>query len=114
MDQNRAVDPETKECVTLSRDDMYRHWAAHWSELHRILREALPAGIVQFNHEALSVENSEDGTSVKVRVAKGGDTQDIMELQGDLIVAADGSMSRMRQYFVPTDKRRYATVTSYS
>ncbi|KAG6555957.1 hypothetical protein Mapa_001897 [Marchantia paleacea] len=107
-EENRAVDTERKVFITLASDAEYRHRAALWSELHRILRESLPPGIVHFDHEAISFEENADGRGIKVAVAEGGNTQLVKEVEGDFIVAADGSMSRTRQYYVPGDKRRYA------
>lgn len=110
LGQNRAIDTERKVFITLASDAEYRHRAAQWSELHRILRDSLPPGIVHFDHEAISFEENADGRGIKVTVAEGGNTQSVKEVEGDFIVAADGSMSRTRQYYVPGDKRRYFTV----
>ncbi|KAL3689483.1 hypothetical protein R1sor_015792 [Riccia sorocarpa] len=110
-EENRAVDPERKVSVKLARDENFRHWAVHWGQLHRILRESLPPGIVHFNHEAISFEDSEDGKTMLVKVVEGGSNNNlhaVKEVWGDLIVAADGSVSRTRQFYVPGDKRRYS------
>lgn len=101
--QNRAVDSERDDPVVI-RDDTYNHRAAHWSDLHHLIHDALPSGIVRFGHEVLSFEELQGG-SVRVRVSKGGDAVD--EVEADFMVAADGSMSQTREKFVPNDMRRY-------
>lgn len=111
--QNRAVDIERKVFVTLSRDDGFRHRAILWSDLHRILYDALPSGIAQFGHEATSLEENKDRSSIRVTVSVTGDENSeaevSKEVHGDIIVAADGSMSRTRQFYLPNETRRYCT-----
>ncbi|KAL2631628.1 hypothetical protein R1flu_016314 [Riccia fluitans] len=108
FEENHAVDTKRKVRVTLARDEEYRHWALHWGELHRILRDSLPPGIVHFNHEAISFEDTEDGKTMIVKVVEGDSNRSVKEVWGDLVVAADGAMSRSRQFYVPEDNRRYS------
>ena len=90
------------------KDDTFNHRAAHWSDLHHLIHDALPSGIVRFGHEVHSFEElrGADGEPrVRVRVSKGDDA--IEEIEADFMVAADGSMSQTREKFVPNEKRRY-------
>lgn len=103
MEENRVVKSKNVDVVT--RDEGYNHRAAHWSDLHRLIHDALPAGIVRFGHEVLSFD--EQGEHVLVRVAKGGEDA-VEEVEADFMVAADGSMSKTREKFVPNEKRRYS------
>lgn len=107
--QNRVVKSKNVDVVT--RDEAYNHRAAHWSELHRLIHDALPAGIVRFGHEVLSFD--EQGEHVLVRVAKGGEGA-VEEVEADFMVAADGSMSKTREKFVPNEKRRCSILSSQS
>lgn len=101
---------DSKEARLVCRDEGYGHRAAHWSELHQLIHNALPSSIVRFGHEVISFEEIQgiDGKPfVKVRVSKvGADNNDIEEVEADLMVAADGSMSQTREKFVPHEKRR--------
>ena len=90
--------------LVVVKDDTYNHRAAHWSDLHHLIHDALPSGIVRFGHEVLSFEELE-GPRVRVRVSKGDGTAE--EVEADFMVAADGSMSQTREKFVPNEKRRY-------
>lgn len=90
------------------KDDKYNHRAAHWSDLHHLIHDALPSGIVRFGHEVLSfveLQGADGEPRVRVRVSKGGDT--VQEVEADFMVAADGSMSQTREKFVPNEERRY-------
>lgn len=112
-EENRAVDTDRKVFVTLSRDEEFRHRAIHWSDLHRLLYDSLPSGIAHFGHEAVSLQESKDRSSFRVSVAvtkENGDDepQVTKEVHADIIVAADGEMSRTRQLYVPNEPRRYA------
>ncbi|CAM6096248.1 unnamed protein product [Calypogeia fissa] len=118
-EENRAIDQEKKVFVTLSRDEEFRHRAIHWSDLHRILYDSLPSGIAQFGHEAVSFEENKDGSFVRVSISvtqEAGDGQPevFKELHGDVIVAADGSMSRTTQFFLPNGTRRYSGYCAWS
>ncbi|CAM6116199.1 unnamed protein product [Calypogeia fissa] len=113
-DQTRAK--EQGICVTLSRDDDFRHQAVHWGDLHQVLYDALPSGIVHLGHDVISLKENEDHSSVRVSVsvasrAEGEEkptASTIEEVYGDLVVAADGSMSRTRMMYSPSPPRRYS------
>jgi len=115
--QNRAID-SNRQAQIVARDESYNHRAVHWSDLHRLLYNALPAGIVQLGHEVISYEE-ESGVGpdkepqVKVRVKKvaaSDDENNIQEYTGDLMVAADGSMSQTREKHFPGEKRRFSSI----
>lgn len=103
---------DSKEARLVCRDEGYGHRAAHWSELHQLIHDALPSSIVRFGHEVISFEEIQgiDGkpfVKVKVKVSKlDADSNDIVEVEADLMVAADGSMSQTREKFLPLEKRR--------
>lgn len=106
--QNRAMDSNRKAKV-VCKDEGYNHRAAHWSDLHKLIHDALPSGIVRFAHEVLSFEEfrgSDGKPRVKVKVMKGGHEESVEEIEGDLMIAADGSMSQTREKFVPDEHRR--------
>ncbi|KAG0560071.1 hypothetical protein KC19_10G152400 [Ceratodon purpureus] len=108
MEENRVVD-SNREDHAVVKDDTFNHRAAHWSDLHHLIHDALPSGIVRFGHEVHSFEELQgaDGEPrVRVRVSKGDDA--IEEIEADFMVAADGSMSQTREKFVPNEKRRYS------
>lgn len=117
--QNRAIDNERGEYVTLSRDEEFRHQAVHWSDLHRILYDSLPSGIAHLGHEVTALTENSDGSSMRVTVsvATGGEAEDgstaftNKEIHGDIVVAADGSMSQTQKLFSPNDEKRYVTET---
>jgi len=103
--QIRALKGSNRDDPVVNRDEAYNHRAAHWSDLHRFIHNALPSGIVRFGHEVLSFEEHAEPPHVRVRVSKGGDA--VEEVEADFMVAADGSMSQTREKFVPNEKRRY-------
>lgn len=105
MEENRAVDSKRGDSVVI-KDDTYNHRAAHWSDLHHLIHDALPSGIVRFGHEVLSFEELDSDPRVRVRVSNGEDT--VEEVEADFMVAADGSMSQTREKFLPNEKRRYS------
>jgi 2-polyprenyl-6-methoxyphenol hydroxylase-like FAD-dependent oxidoreductase len=109
LPQNRATDSETKAARTLTRDEGFGFRAAHWGELHRRLHEALPPAVtVLWGHQFLSFEVS-DGDDDKLGVvatARVLVTGEIVEVAGDLLVAADGSTSSIRRRFLPDLKLR--------
>ena len=91
----------------------------HWSDLHRMLIDALPPGTVRFGHTVTGIEQP-GGDSVNVTasvVAPRGDGGEgggpiagkprVEGYRGDLAVAADGQMSQTRQRNAPQgDTRR--------
>ena len=102
------TDSEKKLTRTLARDDSFNFRAAHWVDLHSILHNALPPEIVLWGHQFLSFRISHDKPSVMIK-ARVVQTGEIVEIVGDLLVAADGCLSSIRQSFLPDFKLRYAT-----
>ncbi|PNX88419.1 6-hydroxynicotinate 3-monooxygenase-like protein, partial [Trifolium pratense] len=70
--------------MTLARDESLNFRAAHWADLHGVLYDALP------------------------KQAKVLQTGEIIEIVGDLLVAADGCLSSIRQKYLPEFKLRYS------
>ncbi|XP_008792123.2 aurachin C monooxygenase/isomerase isoform X1 [Phoenix dactylifera] len=107
IDVNRATDSEKKISWMLTRDENFNFRAAHWADLHSILHKALPAGIILWGHQLFSFQISPDKSSVKAK-ARVIQTNDVVEIVGDLLVAADGCLSSIRQHFLPDFKLRYS------
>ncbi|KAK2987370.1 hypothetical protein RJ640_007057, partial [Escallonia rubra] len=107
IDQNQVTDGEKKISWTLTRDENFNFRAAHWADLHGLLCKALPADIFFWGHLFLSFCVSDDKTSVEVttKVLQTGET---IGIAGDLLVAADGCLSSIRQSFLPDFKLRYS------
>ncbi|KAK4769047.1 hypothetical protein SAY86_027197 [Trapa natans] len=107
IDQNEATDAETKVSRTLTRDDEFGFRAAHWADLHGLLHSALPPETIKWGHLFLSFSLSNDKFEVyvKTRVLQNGNT---IEITGNLLVAADGCLSSIRQTFTPSLKLRYS------
>ncbi|XP_031373807.1 uncharacterized protein LOC116188525 isoform X2 [Punica granatum] len=107
IDQNEATDPEKKVSWTLTRDEDFGFRAAHWADLHGLLHAALPPETIKWGHLFLSFALSDDRSevSVKAQVLHTGDT---VEISGNLLVAADGCLSSIRQTFLPELKLRYS------
>ncbi|XP_022881530.1 uncharacterized protein LOC111398712 [Olea europaea var. sylvestris] len=106
IDHDLATDWDKKTTRTLTRDENFNFRAAHWADLHRLLYNALPQGVVLWGHFYLSFCAS-DAKSVKVsaKVLESGDTIDI---EGDMLVAADGCHSSIRKTLLPDLKLRYS------
>uniref|UniRef100_A0A7N0TAE9 FAD-binding domain-containing protein n=1 Tax=Kalanchoe fedtschenkoi TaxID=63787 RepID=A0A7N0TAE9_KALFE len=98
---------ESGERRTLARDESFNFRAAYWPELHGLLYEALPENVVLWGHLVLSftVSDGEYPVQVRARVLKTGDEIDV---SADLLVAADGCLSSIRQSFLPDVKLRYS------
>ncbi|KAF8035912.1 hypothetical protein BT93_C1821 [Corymbia citriodora subsp. variegata] len=94
IDLNQAINDEKTRKI-LARDEKFNHSAAHWAALHDHLFSALPPEIFL------------DKQSVKIR-ARVLDTEETVELDGDLLVAADGSHSLIRHHYFPDLKLRYS------
>ncbi|XP_030962144.1 uncharacterized protein LOC115983570 [Quercus lobata] len=107
IDMNQARDSEKEVSWTLTRDDNFNFRAAHWADLHGLLYNALPPNILLWGYLFLSFCISEDKTSVKIK-AKVLETDEEIEIVGNLLVAADGSLSSIRQSFLPGLKLRYS------
>ena len=77
-----------------------------------MLLNGLPdPSIVKFSHKVIDFQQPPGSTRVHVVVAKGGkeEPSERMELEADLMVAADGSMSSTRAKFWPDEKRRWVS-----
>ncbi|XVF88171.1 hypothetical protein PTKIN_Ptkin19aG0028900 [Pterospermum kingtungense] len=107
IDQNQATDSVTKVSWTLTRDEEFNFRAAHWADLHGLLYKALPPDIFFWGHQFISFSISEDKASVKVK-AKIVQNDEVIEIDGNLLVAADGCLSLIRQTFLPDVKLRYS------
>ncbi|MBA0783147.1 hypothetical protein Gotri_000914, partial [Gossypium trilobum] len=106
IDQNQASDSSTKVNWTLTRDEEFKFRAAHWADLHGLLYNALPPDIFLWDHQFISFSISEDKSYIKVK-AKVLRNDKIVEIDGNLLVAADGCLSLIRQNFLPDLKLRY-------
>ncbi|KAK4274406.1 hypothetical protein QN277_017629 [Acacia crassicarpa] len=107
IDQNQVTDSEKKVNRTLTRDESFNFRAAHWGDLHGLLYNALPPNILLWGHLFLSFHIADDKASVAVK-AKVLKTGEIIEIVGNLLVAADGCLSSIRQRFLPDFKLRYS------
>lgn len=105
--QNRATDSGNKTSKTLTRDENFNFRAVHWADLHSMLYKGLPSGLILWGHQFISFQTSKDKSTVgvKCRVAETGE---IVEIEVDLLVAADGCLSAIRQNFLPNLKLRCA------
>lgn len=107
--QNRATDGETKESWELTRDDEFNFRAAHWFDLHGLLLRELPPDVVFWGHLFLSFHVSDDKNEVKVKT-RVVQTDEVIEITGSLLVAADGCLSSVRKNFLPSLKLRYLPI----
>ncbi|KAL8236155.1 hypothetical protein R6Q59_017236 [Mikania micrantha] len=107
IDQNQVSDAEKKTSKMLTRDESFNFRAAYWSDLHSLLYNSLPPDIFLWGHVFQSFCVSDDNKSVKVQT-KVLQTGDIVEVAGDLLVAADGCLSSIRKVFLPDVKLRYS------
>ncbi|KAI4380941.1 hypothetical protein MLD38_007069 [Melastoma candidum] len=105
-DQNQAVEGR-KIVRTLTSDETFNHRSAHWSDLHHLLYRALPPEIFLWGHLFLSFSVSDEKESVSVE-AKLLQSDKTIKVVGDLLVAADGCFSSIRQVFYPDLKLRYS------
>ncbi|KAL3746632.1 hypothetical protein ACJRO7_015574 [Eucalyptus globulus] len=105
VDQNNATDGEKKVSRVLTRDEEFNFRAAHWTDLHGLLRKEVPPRVVLWDHVFLSFSLSDDKAEVKVKT-KVLKTNDTIEITGNLLVAADGCVSSIRQSFLPDLKLR--------
>ncbi|GMH07008.1 hypothetical protein Nepgr_008848 [Nepenthes gracilis] len=107
IDQNQATDGEKKISWTLARDENFNFRAAHWADLHALLHAALPPHVLLWGHLFLSFQIADDKSSITLKT-KVLQTDEIIESMVDLLVAADGSLSSVRQHFLPDFHLRYA------
>ncbi len=68
----------------------------HRADLVEILANALPAKVVHTGHRCTGIE--QDGNAARVSFANGA------VVEGDLVVAADGIHSELRQYVAPPSR----------
>lgn len=94
----------------LTRYENFNFRAALWADLHRLLYNSLPSNIFLWGHLFLSLYISDDKTYVKIK-AKVLQTGKTVEIVANLLVAADGSLSSIRQSFFPEFKLRFVTIT---
>ncbi|XP_038886774.1 aurachin C monooxygenase/isomerase-like [Benincasa hispida] len=102
-----SIDGESKRARVLSNDENFNFRASHWADLHSLLYNELPSDIFLWGHLFLSLCISDDKTSVKIK-ARVVESGEIVEIIGDLLVAADGCLSSIRQTFLPNFKLRYS------
>lgn len=107
VDQNQATDEETEGRRILTRDENFNFRAAHWADLHGLLYNELPPDIFLWGHQFLSFCISEDKASVKI-AARVQQTDEIIDIIGDLLVGADGCLSSVLQTFLPNFQLRYS------
>ncbi|KAF7150775.1 hypothetical protein RHSIM_Rhsim02G0193100 [Rhododendron simsii] len=107
IDQNEATDGDNNINWTLTRDENFSFRAAHWVDLHSLLYSALPPHIFLWGHLYLSFRVSNDKSNVKLKT-KILQTGEIIEIVGDLLIAADGCLSSIRRNFLPESKLRYS------
>ncbi|KAK6119478.1 hypothetical protein DH2020_046782 [Rehmannia glutinosa] len=107
IDQNQVTDGGKKINRMLTRDEDFNFKAVYWSDLHSLLYKALPPEIVRWGHAFLSFSISDGKTCARVK-SKILQTGDVIEVVGDLLIAADGCLSSIRQSFLPDLKLRYS------
>ncbi|KAJ8751710.1 hypothetical protein K2173_025881 [Erythroxylum novogranatense] len=107
IDQNQVTDREKKVPSLLTRDENFNFRAAHWADLHDILFNALPREVVLWGHvyQSFSISQNDKTVTVKAKVLE---IDKISEIKGELLVAADGCFSSIRQTFLPDLKLRYS------
>jgi len=110
--QNRAVDQEKNVCRILARDENFNYLQAHWTDLHSLIYNTLPPEIFFWGHLYLTFCISHDKSTVNVK-AKNLKTDEVIDIAGDLLVAADGSRSSVRQTFLPDSKLRFLNKLYY-
>ncbi|GAY32292.1 hypothetical protein CUMW_273480 [Citrus unshiu] len=99
---NRAVDQEKNICA-----DFF------FIFLHGLIYNTLPVEIVFWGHLYLTFCISHNKSTVNVK-AKNLRTDVIIDVVGDLLVAADGSRSSVRRTFLPDSKLRYTCYYAWS
>ncbi|GFZ08401.1 FAD/NAD(P)-binding oxidoreductase family protein [Actinidia rufa] len=107
IDQNQATNGEENFSRTLSRDENFNFRAAHWADLHGLLYSALPPDIFLWGHLYLSFSIYNDKSNVKLKTTI-LHTGEVIEIVGDLLIAADGCLSSIRGNFLPQLKLRYS------
>lgn len=97
----------------LTRDEGFDFRAAYWSDIHGLLFNALDPTMFLWGHKFLSFVMSQDESSTVIKVKTlVVETQETVEIQGDLLVAADGCLSSIRKTFLPNLKLRFVIKVS--
>ncbi|KAH0861083.1 hypothetical protein HID58_089344 [Brassica napus] len=104
---DQGTDSEKKVTRVLTRDESFDFRAAYWSDIHGLLFNALDPTMFLWGHKFLSFTMSQDESTVKVETLV-METQETIEIHGDLLVAADGCLSSIRKTFLPNLKLRYS------
>ncbi|KAK6119477.1 hypothetical protein DH2020_046781 [Rehmannia glutinosa] len=107
IEHERATDGDKKITWALITDENFNFTAVHWADLHSLLYNSLPQEVVLWGHSFNSFCISDDKSAVKVQ-AKVLQTNETVEIVGDLLVAADGCLSSIRKTFLPDLKLRYS------
>ncbi|KAL1552482.1 6-hydroxynicotinate 3-monooxygenase-like [Salvia divinorum] len=107
IEHEQTTDGDKKIAWTLSRDEHFNFRAVHWADLHNLLHSSLQRDVVLWGHLFLSFSISDDKTNVKV-LAKVLQTNEPVEIVADLLVAADGCLSSIRETYLPDLKLRYS------
>ncbi|KAL0905797.1 hypothetical protein M5K25_024236 [Dendrobium thyrsiflorum] len=102
-----------KDKQIVARDDNFNYRCFHWTDLHSLLYKALPPDTVLWDHHFLSLSISENKASVRIKVKIPHSTDEMKEFSGDLLIAADGSMSLIRRHFLPDHKLRYSGYSAW-
>lgn len=88
--------------------------STHWSNIHHTLLHALPdQSIIHFHHTVTDFHQAEGSNQVRV-TAEVGEKKELKTFEGELLVAADGSMSQVRAKFRPEDNRRYTQTQDHT
>ncbi|KAK7293640.1 hypothetical protein RJT34_16512 [Clitoria ternatea] len=107
IDQNNATDSDKKLSWTMTRDESFNFRAAHWADLHGLLYNALSPNVILWGHIFLSFNIEAEKGSVIIKAVE-VETGKVIEIVGDLLVAADGCLSSIRQKYLPEFKLRYS------
>ncbi|KAL9440109.1 hypothetical protein AB3S75_018882 [Citrus x aurantiifolia] len=104
--ENLATEGEKKISWVIGREEGAKYLTAYWADLHGLIYNTLPPEIFLWGHQYLSFCISEDKLTIKVR-AKDLETDEIIEIVGDLLVGADGILSSIGHSILPDFKLRY-------
>ncbi|XVF88172.1 hypothetical protein PTKIN_Ptkin19aG0029000 [Pterospermum kingtungense] len=102
---SQLIRTKEQSVTKMSWNEEFNFRAAHWADLHGLLYNALPPDVFFWGHQFISFSIL-DGASVKVK-AKVVQNDEMIEIGGNLLVAADGCLSSIRQTFIPDIKLRY-------
>lgn len=108
VEEYRWVDAATRSATSLIQNDKHQHRSMLWSDLHRLLIQALPEGTVKFSHKVTKLTQDESGVMVTSQTPEGEAL-----FACDIVIAADGVGSFARKELIPGDKRRYAGMVAW-